>query len=116
MYTLAPALIGHLVGDFILQNDWMAENKKKKSLPCLIHCVIYSLTVMVFAGWWFIEAFLILFISHYALDRTTIVLDIMKWKGSKKFATGMLSPWSIVAVDNTIHIFFIWLIWRVFII
>lgn len=27
--TLVLAIIGHLVGDYLLQNDWMALNKKK---------------------------------------------------------------------------------------
>jgi len=32
--TLTLAIIGHLVGDYLLQNDWMALNKKKRSLNC----------------------------------------------------------------------------------
>jgi hypothetical protein len=39
---LTEAIIGHLVGDFLLQNDWMAANKKKNSWVCLLHCLIWT--------------------------------------------------------------------------
>jgi hypothetical protein len=25
-----PWILAHLIGDYLLQNDWMAENKKKR--------------------------------------------------------------------------------------
>ena len=58
--SLVLALIGHLVGDYLLQNDWMALNKKKQHLPCLVHCFIWALCVCGFAGFGWI-AFLSLF-------------------------------------------------------
>lgn len=36
-------LIAHLFGDFILQSEWMAVNKTKRSWPALVHVVLYSL-------------------------------------------------------------------------
>jgi hypothetical protein len=40
-------LILHAVGDYLIQNDWMAQNKKKLTwlgeLACQIHCITYSL-------------------------------------------------------------------------
>ena len=40
-------LIGHLVGDYLLQNDWMAENKAKHKglgwLTCAVHCLLYTM-------------------------------------------------------------------------
>lgn len=35
--------IAHLFGDYILQSDWMAQNKTKRSWPALVHAFIYSL-------------------------------------------------------------------------
>lgn len=40
-------LIAHLVGDWMLQNDWMARNKGTRFLnaACFVHCLIYSTTL-----------------------------------------------------------------------
>lgn len=36
-------LLAHLVGCFVIQSDWMANNKTKSSWPCLLHCLLYAL-------------------------------------------------------------------------
>lgn len=51
--------------------------------------------------WW---QLLIIATQHFFTDRTNFVIWFMKIKGSEKFATGMLSPWSIVVTDNILHI------------
>lgn len=30
-------LVGHLVGDYLLQNGWMAEGKTTRWVPLLVH-------------------------------------------------------------------------------
>jgi hypothetical protein len=69
MFT-ADQLVAHLVGDFMLQNDWMARNKYHSSLACGVHVVVYTLpflfitqnpwTLLVIAG------------THFAIDRWRI--------------------------------------------
>lgn len=39
---MISALVGHLVGDYLLQNDYMALNKKKSSFHCMVHCSIIN--------------------------------------------------------------------------
>ena len=106
------ALVGHLAGDYLLQNDWMALNKKKNSLPCAIHCLIWTWSVCWFANWenWPVAS--ILFVTHFLQDRTGIVLAWMRAIGQEKFATGPCSPWSIIVVDNVWHIVTIWAVSR----
>jgi len=36
-------LLAHLCGDYILQSDWMAQNKTKRSWPAFVHALLYSL-------------------------------------------------------------------------
>ena len=45
-------LLGHLLGDWLLQNDWMARGKRGRllTLPGLVHCTIYTAT-LVGAAW-----------------------------------------------------------------
>jgi len=101
---LAYAIVGHLVGDFAAQNDWMALNKKKHWFPCFVHCVIWTWCVCYGAGWSHPFAVAWLFGTHFAIDRTNVVRNFMMASGQSGFATGPLSPWSIVVVDNVWHI------------
>lgn len=35
-------LLAHLWGDYLLQSDWMANNKRKRYWPAFVHAFIYS--------------------------------------------------------------------------
>lgn len=102
--TLTCALIGHLVGDYLLQNDWMALHKKRNSFRCAVHVTLWTLSVCAFAGWWNPGVIAFLWLTHFAQDRTNVVLWWMKAIGQEKFATGPCAPWSIIVVDNVWHI------------
>jgi len=95
-------IYAHLIGDYLLQNDWMAFGKKQKSWICAVHVAIYMLPFLFcnFA-WWQLA---IIAGQHFAQDRTGFVVWLMKVKGSEQFATGPCSPWSIIVTDNIIHI------------
>lgn len=103
MFPLSYALVGHLVGDYILQNDWQANGKKKSSAICAIHCLLWTASVVLFAHWFVWWVPIVLFATHFAQDRTTIVRWWMGKVGQDGFATH-LGPWSIIAVDNVMHI------------
>jgi hypothetical protein len=47
MTLFAWLCLAHLVGDWMLQNDWMARNKghNPAGSACLIHCSIYTAAV-----------------------------------------------------------------------
>lgn len=115
------AIVGHLVGDFLAQNDFMALNKKKNSFVCFFHCFVWTTSVMLFGLPWSTNMrwtggsiFLILIVTHYIQDRTDIIRKWMIWNGQEKFATGTHSPWSIVVVDNVWHIVTIYAVWKCF--
>lgn len=110
---MIDALVGHLVGDYLLQNDFLAMNKKRSSDVCFIHCTIWTVCVLTFAGWWAQPfAALFLFACHFAQDRTGIIRWSMQKMGQEQFATGACSPWSIIVVDNVWHIVQIWIAWK----
>ena len=96
-------MIGHLVADYILQNDWQARKKKNKTFPCLVHVFLYTLSIWVFTSWplWAISA---VAITHFVQDRTDIIRKYMLAIGQKEFASGVMAPWSIVVVDNVFHL------------
>lgn len=101
-------IMGHLLGDYILQNDWMARNKKNSSVHCFIHCALYTLAmaavITMTGSSWPIWAYTVIFGTHFLQDRTEAVPKLMDWIGQKRFKQD-LSPWSTIIVDNTIHLF-----------
>lgn len=110
---LTLAIIGHLVGDYLLQNDWMALHKKQNSVRCAIHCALWATSVCFFTGWWAPWVWPALFIAHYAQDRTNVIAWWMDAVGQKQFRTGPCAPWSIIVVDNVWHIVSLALVWRI---
>lgn len=109
---LLLGIIGHLTGDYILQNDWMALNKKKSFVPCAVHCFVWTVCVCLFTGWVHPMAAVILFGTHFIQDRTTIIRKWMALIGQEQFATGVCAPWSIIVVDNVWHILTIYGVWK----
>jgi len=79
--------------------------RKKKFFPAFVHALTYS-AVFFFTdfAWWQI---VLIGLQHYLQDSTQLILWFMKKTGSEEFATGVCSPWSLILMDNIIHILFI---------
>lgn len=76
MELFSSLVVGHLVGDFLLQTNWMAEKKDEKWAPLIIHCFLYTAAVALFAllaGGLNILPILIIFISHIIIDKANFV-------------------------------------------
>jgi len=78
-------LVAHLVGDLLLQTEWMAVNKKTNYRALLSHVGVYSLVilfVLIFEfGFQDIYVYLtvgIIALSHAFLDRSWPVVYFMK--------------------------------------
>lgn len=102
-------IYAHLLGDFIIQTDWMAQHKKESSLRCGIHVLTYMIPFLLCGLLWW--QLLLIAVQHYAIDRTHFVQWFMKVKGSEKFATNVCFPWSQIVVDNVLHI-----LWMAFVV
>lgn len=107
---MIDAIVGHLVGDYLVQNDWMALNKKQSTLHCSVHCFLWSLAVLLFSGW-SVVWLPVLFVGHFVQDRTNIIGVYMNAVGQSQFAKN-LAPWSVIIVDNVWHIVFLWCVNR----
>lgn len=101
-------IYAHLIGDYLIQNDWMAMNKKKSSLACTVHVATYMIP-FAFCGfrWWQIA---LIALQHWLVDRTQFISWFMRVKGSSNFSNGVCFPWSDIVVDNISHIIWIALI------
>jgi hypothetical protein len=99
-------IVGHLVGDFLVQNDWMARNKTSRTPHCFVHCLFYTLAIWAFSFWWMPAwGLAVVFGTHFPIDRWRLARRYMVHiSGQKDFATGPLSPWSIIVVDQVFHL------------
>lgn len=117
MFT-ADQLVAHLVGDYLLQSEWMAARKTRQSAATLFHCVFYLIpflfitqnpyTLAVIGG------------THFVLDRWNLARHFIWLKNSPwpdspswqdRTETGFpadtppwLAGWLLIIVDNTLHI------------
>lgn len=78
-------LIIHGIGDYFLQTDWQANNKKKAGWlgfwACFLHCFTYSLPFLFIGSW---KAVLVIFITHFIIDRTNLVAYLLAIKNNVK--------------------------------
>lgn len=98
-------LLLHAIGDYLIQNDWMAQNKKRLTwlgeLACQIHCISYSIPFLLIGSYW---AVLVVYITHYAIDRSNFIMWYMRVTGKPDFSKPPMAPWSIFVVDNIFHV------------
>ncbi|MBI3632031.1 MAG: DUF3307 domain-containing protein [Candidatus Vogelbacteria bacterium] len=133
----ARIVLGHLVGDYLLQNKYMAIHKTDKTEEganiCLLHCAIYTATVCMFLCRfdscfnlvWAPSPLVValVFLSHWPIDRTALAYFWLKFiKGRdilyefKSTVTeneyreiGLPFACFVYAVaDNTMHLVLMW--------
>ena len=102
-------LIGHFIGDWLLQNDEMARGKRSGlfSPHCIVHCAIYSLTQLAVL-WYYAPHFSVtppyflfligIFVSHWIIDATNLAAHWGKW--FKQTDTAFVR----IVVDQTFHL------------
>lgn len=121
----ADQFLCHLIGDYILQSDWMAQNKTKANRPALVHAFVYSLCFVPLLDWRHrtaIGSFLVIFSTHFFIDRYRLARYVVWAKNwiapagnNPPFevcaATGYppdrpawMAVWLLIIADNVIHI------------
>lgn len=98
-------VLAHFVGDFLLQTHEMAVRKKTSSIFCSFHVACYIVPFLLCGlAWW---QLLLIMVQHFIQDRTGLVVWLMKVKGSAGFIEPPFGPWSIIVMDNILHILWI---------
>lgn len=111
-------LLCHLFGDYILQTDWMANNKKKKLWIATLHAFVYTLPFLFLTQ--SLTALFVIFATHALIDHYALAGYVLfaknwvnqpslKWEDCKP--TGMpqdrpiwLTTWLVIIADNAIHL------------
>jgi hypothetical protein len=84
-------LLAHLWGDYLLQSEWMAQNKTKRNWPCLVHCALYSALFIPLCwkpGW--------VSVSQPA--------GVYAWSNTPPTTPVWFSTWLLIIADNTLHL------------
>jgi hypothetical protein len=109
MSAFAWLVLGHLLGDWVLQNDWMATGKKRQllSVAGLVHAAGYTLTILG-ACWlsgcrsrqsiFYLGLGSLIFLSHWLIDGTRLV---ERWMHVYRQTD---APVVRLMVDQTLHV------------
>lgn len=99
-------LLGHIIGDFYVQTDKLAEKKKNSMKYMLMHCFIYTITVGI--GFHILSRGILetLIISSFTF-LSHLIMDLIKRKRDKKDAK---YEYINFLVDQAIHIMALYLI------
>lgn len=118
------ACLGHLIGDYLLQSKYMALNKSnpgwRSILICSLHSLVYTIAVCVMI--WTLNSivWIIVFASHWMMDRWSIAnlwLKLIKgrtfekaYNSKDKYREFDIAFTSLVytITDNTFHILVLW--------
>jgi hypothetical protein len=120
MLISADQILLHLIGDYVVQSDWMAGEKTKKSVAALVHAVTYTLPFLFLTGSPTALAFI--GFTHFVIDRWRLaryVCWVKNIPSPKRYrhpwaectGTGYhqdrpawLAVWLMIVADNTMHI------------
>lgn len=127
-------ILCHMVGDYVLQNNWIANRKTSDIRIAFLHGVLYTAPFGVLmlaiaptrppAGVWdYVWVVLIFVVTHAFIDRYRLVkpliwainqvaprehrypyAEAMANGGYSKSTPVWLSTWLMILVDNSIHI------------
>jgi hypothetical protein len=119
----ADQILTHLVGDYLLQSHWMAQEKTKQSLAAGVHAASYTLPFVFLTRNPAALAFICL--THFVIDRFRLARWLVWLKNGYMFSTSphylhvhhkptgtgyrddvppWLAVWLLIIADNTIHL------------
>jgi hypothetical protein len=90
MFSVDQLLL-HALGDYVLQSDYAATEKTKKSLAALVHVVLYTLPFLLLTASW--QALLFIGGTHFVIDRWRLARYVCwakNWLGVPKVDTRTL--------------------------
>jgi len=103
--VFVAALAGHLLGDWFMQNNYMAMNKEKSWLTAFFHAAVVSLTMITTLSFTepsyrVVVLVLVNLVTHAVIDRRTVIRwwmkNVQQWEPAPF--------WGTLALDQALHI------------
>jgi hypothetical protein len=116
----ADQLVAHAVGDYLLQSDWMAQEKTRRSLAAAVHALCYALPFLLLGP--SPLALVVIVGTHFAIDRWRLArfvvwaknqiaprADRYPWAecdgtGYHRERPAWLAVWLLIIADNVLHV------------
>lgn len=120
MFISADQLLAHALGDYVLQSDWMANEKTKRSVAALAHVLTYALPFLFFRPT--PMALFVIVSTHFVIDRWRLARYVCWLKnfiappgsnaawadssgtGYHKDRPAWMAVWLMIIADNIMHI------------
>jgi dolichol kinase len=120
MFFSADQLVVHAVGDYVLQSDWMANEKTKKSMAALVHALSYMLPFLLLTR--SPLALAVIAGTHFIIDRWRLARFVCfaknflapkatwpRWEecsqtGYHTNRPPFMAVWLLIITDNLMHI------------
>jgi Protein of unknown function (DUF3307) len=87
----------HLLGDYVLQNDWMAKEKGRNTKVAILHATLYTLPFLLLTT--NIIAILIIGISHCFIDRFGLARYLV-WAKNQVAPKAFRAPWYLCSTTG----------------
>lgn len=91
-------LILHMLGDYVLQSNWMAANKRTSSWAAGAHAVTYSLPFLLLSPSWL--AFSVILGTHFLIDRFGLARYVVWAKNVHLCPDGLLWAFDIAKTPD----------------
>lgn len=121
----AEQLVAHAIGDYVLQSDWMANEKTKQSLAAAVHALSYALPFLFLRP--SVAAFAVIVGTHFLIDRWRLARFVVwvknfaapceAWRVDSRDAAARyidevkfgraavtLGPWALVSINRRFDI------------
>ena len=105
-------LLGHLFGDYVFQNRYLALNKQTSSYVCALHCLIYTACIWIFSGQYDWRFLLVVFGTHFIIDRFSLAIYWLKLIKADNIKEFLENGYKTVPADFTMTQFWHYLILR----
>lgn len=121
MFITADQLVLHAIGDYVLQSDWMANEKTKRKVAALAHVVTYTLPWLFLTTSW--KALVFIAVTHFIIDHWRLaryicwlkneVFSPKDWRhpwsecvgtGYHKDRPPWMAVWLMIIADNVMHV------------
>jgi hypothetical protein len=94
-YWFLLAILGHLIGDFLLQPKSWALRKSERSMPgfwyCTVHVVVYTAAVCAMLRTYQVAVVVLVFIPHWLIDRYSLASIWLKLIRGRSFEAAYAS-------------------------
>lgn len=102
-------LLCHVFADYVIQSDWMALNKSKRSWPCLVHVLLYTSVFLLLTTSW--KALVVIGVTRFLFEHCKVTGYYDHFSSPSNIEMNGYSQrlsyitiWLCIITDNFLHL------------